>query len=124
MPQKDAPAHSAVTPAVTPIRIMCVMGKYVSIDLTQSGDASVMFPSLRVLHAGDAFDLKGFPPIIDANNGGSGVDYDAKLSKAVRLPNIDTVISPAASQSRPRSVAADQERKNSDREGGVWTCVP
>jgi hypothetical protein len=35
-----------------------------------------------------------------------------------------TPISPAASQSRTRSVAADQERKNSGGEGGVLTCLP
>jgi cyclase len=55
------------------------------------GDAFVVFPSLRVMHSGDAFAAKGVP-IMDANNGGSGVDYAATLSKAAKLPNIDTVI--------------------------------
>lgn len=55
------------------------------------GDAWVVFPALRVLHTGDAFAIKGIP-IIDANNGGSGVEYPQTLSKAAALPNIDTVI--------------------------------
>jgi cyclase len=55
------------------------------------GDAWVIFPALRVLHAGDAFAIKGIP-IIDANNGGSGVDYPETLARAAALPNIDTVI--------------------------------
>jgi cyclase len=56
-----------------------------------SGDAFVLFPTLRVLHTGDAFAAKGVP-ILDANNGGSGVDYPDTISKVAGLPNIDTVI--------------------------------
>jgi cyclase len=56
-----------------------------------SGDAFVVFPSLRVLHTGDAFPNKGIP-IMDANNGGSGVSYADTIDKVARLPNIDTVI--------------------------------
>jgi glyoxylase-like metal-dependent hydrolase (beta-lactamase superfamily II) len=56
-----------------------------------SGDAWVVFPALRVLHAGDAFAIKGIP-IVDANNGGSAVDYPQTLARAAALPNIDTVI--------------------------------
>ena len=55
------------------------------------GDAFVVFPALRVLHTGDAFPNKGIP-IMDANNGGSGVDYAGTIAKAAALPNIDTVI--------------------------------
>jgi glyoxylase-like metal-dependent hydrolase (beta-lactamase superfamily II) len=55
------------------------------------GDAFVLFPALRVLHTGDAFAAKGVP-IMDANNGGSGVEYADTLSKAAALPNVDTVI--------------------------------
>jgi glyoxylase-like metal-dependent hydrolase (beta-lactamase superfamily II) len=55
------------------------------------GDAFVVFPVQRVLHTGDAFPNKGIP-IIDANNGGSGVSYPDTLAKAAALPNIDTVI--------------------------------
>ncbi|HKQ76235.1 MAG TPA: MBL fold metallo-hydrolase [Blastocatellia bacterium] len=56
------------------------------------GDAWVVFPALRVLHTGDAFALK-IVPLIDANNGGSGVEYPHTIAKAVAtLKNIDTVI--------------------------------
>src|SRR5262245_28474888 len=56
-----------------------------------SGDAFVVFPALRVLHTGDAFAAKGVP-IMDANNGGSGVEYAGTLTKVAKLPNIDTVV--------------------------------
>jgi cyclase len=56
------------------------------------GDAWVVFPALRVLHTGDAFALKNVP-LIDANNGGSGVEYPKTIAKvAAALKNIDTVI--------------------------------
>ena len=55
------------------------------------GDAYVVFPVLRVLHVGDTFPSKGIP-IMDANNGGSGVAFADTLAKAASLPNIDTVI--------------------------------
>jgi glyoxylase-like metal-dependent hydrolase (beta-lactamase superfamily II) len=55
------------------------------------GDAFVVFPALRVMHTGDAFPNKGIP-IMDANNGGSGVDYAATVDKAAALRGIDTVI--------------------------------
>ena len=55
------------------------------------GDAFVVFPTQRVLHTGDAFPNKGIP-IMDANNGGSGVQYPDTIAKVAALPNIDTVI--------------------------------
>jgi cyclase len=55
------------------------------------GDAYVVFPVQRVLHTGDTFPNKGMP-IIDANNGGSGVAYPDTLAKAAAVPNIDTVV--------------------------------
>src|SRR5262245_51646433 len=56
------------------------------------GDAWVVFPALRVLHTGDAFALK-IVPLIDANNGGSGVEYPKTIAKAAAaLKNIDTII--------------------------------
>ncbi len=56
-----------------------------------SGDTFVVFPTLRVMHTGDVFPNKGIP-IMDANNGGSGVEYANTLAKAAALPNIDVVI--------------------------------
>ena len=46
-----------------------------------NGDAFVVFPALRVVHAGDIFARKG-PPLLDANNGGSGVAIGDTLAKA------------------------------------------
>ena len=56
-----------------------------------SGDAFVIFPALRDMHTGDAFPNKGMP-IMDINNGGSGLAYAETVAKAASLPNIDTVI--------------------------------
>jgi len=56
------------------------------------GDAWVVFPSLRVMHAGDAFPGK-MVPIMDSNNGGSGVDYPETLRKAFQgTRNVDRII--------------------------------
>jgi glyoxylase-like metal-dependent hydrolase (beta-lactamase superfamily II) len=56
-----------------------------------SGDAFVIFPALRTMHTGDAFPNKGMP-IMDINNGGSGVAYADTIAKAASVPDIDTVI--------------------------------
>ena len=56
-----------------------------------SGDAFVIFPALRAMHTGDAFPNKGMP-IMDMNNGGSGVAYADTLAKAAKVKDIDTVI--------------------------------
>ena len=56
------------------------------------GDAFVEFAALRVLHAGDVFARKGVP-LIDADNGGSGVQFAATVRKAVDgVKNVDTII--------------------------------
>src|SRR5262245_26680618 len=46
-----------------------------------NGDAWVLFPALRVVHAGDIFSGKNLP-LLDANNGGSAVEIGNSLSKA------------------------------------------
>jgi glyoxylase-like metal-dependent hydrolase (beta-lactamase superfamily II) len=57
-----------------------------------NGDAFVVFPALRVMHAGDVFARKG-PPLLDANNGGSGVAIGDTLAKAAAgIKAVDTVI--------------------------------
>jgi len=56
-----------------------------------SGDTFVVFPNLRVLHTGDVFPNKGIP-IMDGNNGGSGIAYADTVAKAAALPNIDVVV--------------------------------
>jgi cyclase len=56
------------------------------------GDAFVEFPAHRIMHVGDTFPLKGLP-IMDKNNGGSGVDYANTIEKAVKgVPNVDAII--------------------------------
>ncbi len=56
------------------------------------GDAFVEFPALRVMHVGDTFPNKGMP-IMDKNNGGSGVEYANTITKAVAgVPNVDLLI--------------------------------
>ncbi len=56
-----------------------------------SGDAFVIFPALRTMHTGDAFPNKGMP-IMDMNNGGSGVSYADTIARAGKVADIDTVI--------------------------------
>jgi cyclase len=57
-----------------------------------NGDAWVVFPAIRLVHAGDIFSGKNIP-LLDANNGGSGVMIGDTLAKAAKsLKNIDTVI--------------------------------
>ncbi len=56
-----------------------------------SGDAFVVFPALRTMHTGDVFPNKGMP-IMDINNGGSGLAYADTVAKAGALPDIDVVI--------------------------------
>jgi glyoxylase-like metal-dependent hydrolase (beta-lactamase superfamily II) len=56
------------------------------------GDAWVVFPSLRVVAAGDMF-AERKPPLVDRMNGGSQVDFPETLTKAYStIKNADTVI--------------------------------
>jgi glyoxylase-like metal-dependent hydrolase (beta-lactamase superfamily II) len=57
-----------------------------------NGDAFVVFRRDRVVHAGDAFANKG-QPLIDRNNGGSGIAYPDTIAKAAKgIKNVDIVI--------------------------------
>lgn len=57
-----------------------------------NGDAWIVFPALRVMHTGDMFAWKD-APALDANNGGSGVEYAATIGKALAtIKNVDTLI--------------------------------
>jgi len=55
------------------------------------GDAFVVFPASRVMHVGDTMANRNIP-IIDKNNGGSGVEFSATVAKAAQVPNVDTII--------------------------------
>jgi glyoxylase-like metal-dependent hydrolase (beta-lactamase superfamily II) len=57
-----------------------------------NGDTWVVFPALRVMHAGDIFSGKNVP-FLDANNGGSGVAIPDTLAKAASsVKNVDQII--------------------------------
>jgi len=57
-----------------------------------NGDAFVVFPALHIMHAGDIFARKG-PPLLDANNGGSGVAIGDTLTRAhASIKGVERVI--------------------------------
>jgi glyoxylase-like metal-dependent hydrolase (beta-lactamase superfamily II) len=57
-----------------------------------NGDAWVVFPALRVMHAGDIFSGKNVP-LLDAVNGGSGVEIGDTLARAAAgVGNVESVI--------------------------------
>jgi cyclase len=57
-----------------------------------NGDAFVVFPALRTMHAGDLFAGKGLP-LVDGMNGGSVLHYPETLNKAINgIKNVDTIV--------------------------------
>jgi glyoxylase-like metal-dependent hydrolase (beta-lactamase superfamily II) len=57
-----------------------------------NGDTIVVFPELRVMHTGDLFAGQGLP-LIDVNNGGTGVKYPETLKKAAAgIKGVESVI--------------------------------
>ena len=57
-----------------------------------NGDAWIVFPQLRTAHAGDIFSGKNLP-LLDTNNGGTGVEIGDTLAKAHDgIKNVDSVI--------------------------------
>jgi cyclase len=57
-----------------------------------NGDAWVVFPSLRAMHAGDIFSGKNLP-LLDANNGGSGAEIGNTLAKAAAgVGSVESII--------------------------------
>jgi glyoxylase-like metal-dependent hydrolase (beta-lactamase superfamily II) len=57
-----------------------------------NGDAWVVFPALRTMHAGDMFASKGLP-LVDGASGGSVLHYPETLRKAIAgIKNVDTII--------------------------------
>src|SRR6476660_3582316 len=55
------------------------------------GDAFVIFRDYRVMHVGDTMPTRDFP-IMDKNNGGTGIGYAATLAKAAAVKGVDTLI--------------------------------
>jgi len=63
-----------------------------------NGDAWVVFPALRVVHAGDIFSGKNLP-LLDANNGGSAALIADSLEKGMNtLKQVDTIITGHSTQ--------------------------
>ncbi|MEO8677888.1 MAG: MBL fold metallo-hydrolase [Vicinamibacterales bacterium] len=57
-----------------------------------NGDAFVVFRDLRVMHAGDIFARQG-APLLDLDNGGSGVKIGDSLATAyASIKNVDSII--------------------------------
>ena len=57
-----------------------------------SGDTFVVFPALKLMHSGDIFAGKG-TPIMDTNNGGSGLEYPKTLAEAATgIKDVESVI--------------------------------
>jgi cyclase len=67
-----------------------------------NGDAWVLFPAIRVLHAADIFSGKNIP-LLDANNGGSAVEIGNSLDKAANTLNgkYDTIVTGHANEMTP-----------------------
>ena len=55
------------------------------------GDTYVVFPALRVMHVGDTFPSRDLP-IMDLNNGGSGIAFADTLAKAAAVAGVTTII--------------------------------
>lgn len=57
-----------------------------------NGDTIVVWPFLRTAHTGDLFAARA-TPLIDTNNGGSGVEYPKTIAKAAAgIAGVDVVI--------------------------------
>jgi glyoxylase-like metal-dependent hydrolase (beta-lactamase superfamily II) len=57
-----------------------------------NGDTVIVFPALRTVVMGDLFARK-WAPLVDANNGGSAIEYPQTLAKALAtIRNVDTVV--------------------------------
>lgn len=57
-----------------------------------NGDTWIVYPAVRVMQTGDMFAWKD-APTLDANNGGSGVEYAATIGKALAtVKNVDSLI--------------------------------
>ena len=92
------PAKKFALPDKTFKTKMTVLGGASAIDLYYfgrghtNGDIFVVFRGLRTMHAGDIVARKG-TPLLDMNNGGSGVQIGETLARAAAgIKNVDTVI--------------------------------
>jgi len=56
-----------------------------------NGDTWIVYPAVRVMQTGDMFAWKD-APLIDRNNGGSGLEYAETVGKALAVKDVDTLI--------------------------------
>jgi glyoxylase-like metal-dependent hydrolase (beta-lactamase superfamily II) len=57
-----------------------------------NGDTWIVYPALRVMQTGDIFAWKD-APVLDRNNGGSGLEYASTVGKALAtVKDVDTLI--------------------------------
>jgi cyclase len=76
------------------------------------GDAWVLFPAVRVLHAGDMFAGKN-APLVDVNSGGSAVDYGKTLMKAYQgIKGYDTIITGHSTLMKPEDLKEYADANN------------
>jgi glyoxylase-like metal-dependent hydrolase (beta-lactamase superfamily II) len=82
-----------------------------------NGDSFVVFPALRAMHSGDAFAGKN-APLVDADNGGSVVEYGETISKAAKtIKNVDTIITGHSALMKPADL---QEYADFNNEFLAW----
>jgi cyclase len=82
-----------------------------------NGDSFVVFPAIRAMHSGDAFAGKN-TPLVDADNGGSVVEYGETISKAAKtIKNIDTIITGHSALMKPEDM---QEYADFNNEFLAW----
>jgi glyoxylase-like metal-dependent hydrolase (beta-lactamase superfamily II) len=81
------------------------------------GDAWVLFPALRVLHAGDMFAGKD-APLVDVMSGGSAAEYGKTLAKAyVGIKGYDTIITGHSTLMKPEDL---KEYADANNDFIVW----
>ena len=87
-----------------------------------NGDSWVLYPSLRVLQTGDLFARRD-APIIDRNNGGSGLEYPKTLGKAIAaIKDIDLVIPGHSPVTTPKDLQ-EYQRFMTEWVGAVETAA-
>jgi cyclase len=98
MPQFQSEEGKKFLPSRTYKDKMSLLGGKDKVDLYYfgrghtSGDTIIVFPALKTMHTGDLFAAKA-TPLIDTNNGGSGVEYPNTLKNAASgIKDVETVI--------------------------------
>jgi cyclase len=87
-----------------------------------SGDTFIVFPALRVLQTGDMYAWKD-APLLDRNNGGSGVEFPKTLAKLIAaVKDVDTVIPGHSPVTTPKDLQ-EYQRYTADLLAAVQTAM-